>query len=64
MPDILDQTDEIETRLHDMRIAAARNAGRELFPNGVCHWCAADVAMPRLFCDGECAAYYERGKKL
>lgn len=63
MADILDQTDEVETRLLDMRIAAARNAGRELFPNGVCHWCGDDVEMPRLFCDAACACDYERGKK-
>ncbi|MCP8687722.1 hypothetical protein [Marinobacterium sedimentorum] len=65
MADVLDQVDERETRINEMRIQAIRNAGRELHPIGECHWCNEpfDAGSPKLFCDATCSTDWGRRKR-
>jgi hypothetical protein len=63
--DTIDQADETESRLHEMRIQAIRRAGRELQPGGECWWCNKpfEIGSPKLFCNSDCSTDYERGKR-
>ena len=60
MTDIIDKTNTTEQRILDMQIEAARNTKRTLKHVGSCHWCAEPVEVPKLFCDGVCAASHGR----
>lgn len=66
MSDILDNTDEVETRLLQLRIQAAQNYSSTLKPIGKCHWCEElfSKETPKLFCDSECAIDHEKHKEF
>ncbi len=65
MADFIDNTNDRENHLKEMRIANIRAQQRELQPIGSCHWCGEvfTQADPRLFCDPDCSGDYERDRR-
>ncbi len=62
MADEADRAQAHIERMHDIAVLNARNAKREIQPNGACHYCKEPVDGKKLFCDGHCAADWERVK--
>ena len=62
MSDILDITDDVENRLLNLRIQAAKKYSSGLQPIHHCHWCEEpfEPNSPKLFCDADCAMDYEK----
>lgn len=64
MANELDHAQDVEQRLMDLKINAARKAGSTLRYTAECHWCSEPVEMPRLFCNGYCASeHHKHGAK-
>ncbi len=53
------QVAEVETRVAAARLSLAK--GREIRPKEKCHACDEqfETGSKKLFCDGECASFYE-----
>lgn len=61
--DEMDRATALSALILESQIAAVRSAvGVRLPAIGVCHSCDAPVDGGRLFCDGECAADYEKAR--
>lgn len=58
--DFLDNSQEVENRLLELRINAITSTTKNLQPKGVCHWCGENTSHPKqIFCDGDCADDHE-----
>ena len=63
MSDVVDAASEQQQHYLNqcMELQADRAASHKgPTPIGVCHNCDEDVTGPRLFCDGQCAAEWEK----
>lgn len=59
-------SDQEEKYLHFV-IRAQRAKTHEpsgLTPNGLCHWCYDEIALPKLYCDEKCAKKHGTRLKL
>ena len=62
--DIADQAEQQEAQQRQFTIQnALSKKGPSLTHSGECHACFAEVAAPKLFCDGHCATRYEIKKR-
>ena len=62
--DIADQAEVQESMQREAAIKqACLNTGPKLQHIGECHFCDAEIAAPKLFCDGKCATRYELKKE-
>ena len=62
MADEIDMTNDVEQSVMDAQIKAIRNRGRELEPEGFCHWCDHEFpkGSKKLFCDEQCSRDHTR----
>lgn len=62
MADAADMSDPVEQSVIDLQIRNIRNRGRELHPEGQCHWCdeVFPKGSPKLFCSDDCAKDHAR----
>lgn len=61
MSDVADKANDTAQLAVDIRIAQSRAAiaKRELPITGRCAYCAETVPRPQIFCDSECAKWFE-----
>jgi len=70
MADEIDRANEQSERWLKQALSATAQAGPRLEPQGRCHFCSEPfsgkdaLAAKKLFCDADCAADYDKEKKL
>jgi len=57
--DHADMSDDLIDAIVQRGVAQVRGA-RGLRPDGLCHFCDEEVAMPGLFCDADCRDDFEK----